>query len=153
MGGDGTSGYDFMDEVSALLHDGSGEAALRALWGEVSGRPTDFTEEETGHDAMCLSTRSRRSSMRRLRRCIRSPPARVATRDTTRAAIRRALVALLAHFPVYRSYGVGQPSDAVAAAVAGAMKEVPAGYRPTLARLERWLGEEATPDCRAVSAA
>ena len=44
---DGTSGYDFMDEVSALLHDGSGEAALRALWGEVSGRPTDFAEEET----------------------------------------------------------------------------------------------------------
>ena len=45
--------------------------------------------------------------------------ARVDTRDTTRAAIRRALVALLAHFPVYRSYGVGQPSDAVAHAVAG----------------------------------
>ncbi len=44
---DGTSGYDFMDQVSALLHDASGEAALRALWGEVSGRPTDFGEEET----------------------------------------------------------------------------------------------------------
>ena len=43
---DGTSGYDFMDEVSALLHDGSGESALRHLWGEVSGRPKYFAEEE-----------------------------------------------------------------------------------------------------------
>ena len=44
---DGTSGYDFMDEVGALLHDGSGETALRELWGELSGRPTVFAEEET----------------------------------------------------------------------------------------------------------
>ncbi len=31
-GVDGTSGYDFMDEVNALLHDPSGEATLKALW-------------------------------------------------------------------------------------------------------------------------
>ena len=50
---DGTSGYDFMDQVSALLHDGSGETALRRLWGELSGRPTDFAEEEERGAARC----------------------------------------------------------------------------------------------------
>ena len=143
---DGTSGYDFMDEVSALLHDGSGEAALRALWGEVSGRPTDFAEEETAARRDVLEHTFTSQLDAAVAALHQIAAARVATRDTTRAAIRRALVALLAHFPVYRSYGVGQPSDAVAHAVAGAMKEVPAGYRPTLALLERWLGEEATPE-------
>ena len=143
---DGTSGYDFMDEVSALLHDGSGEAALRELWGEVSGRPTDFAEEETAARRDVLEHTFTSQLDAAVAALHQIAAARVATRDTTRAAIRRALVALLAHFPVYRSYGVGQPSDAVAHAVAGAMKEVPAGYRPTLALLERWLGEEATPE-------
>ncbi len=36
---DGTSGYEFMDEVSALLHDGSGESTLRHFWSAVSSRP------------------------------------------------------------------------------------------------------------------
>ena len=43
---DGTSGYDFMDEVNALLHDPSGEAPLRELWSSVSGRTADFADEE-----------------------------------------------------------------------------------------------------------
>ena len=55
-----------------------------------------------------LIAHSPRNSMRRSHRCIASRVARFETRDITRAAIRRALVALLAHFPVYRSYGVGQ---------------------------------------------
>ena len=111
---DGTSGYDFMDEVSALLHDAAGEAALRALWGEVSGRPTDFAEEETAARREMLEHSFHGAARCRGRGAASDRAARVETRDTTRAAIRRALVALLAHFPVYRSYGVGQPSDAVA---------------------------------------
>ena len=105
---DGTSGYDFMDEVSALLHDAAGEAALRALWATVSGRPADFAEEETAARREMLE----RSFTAQLDAAVaalhRIAAARVATRDITRAAIRRALVALLAHFPVYRSYGVGR---------------------------------------------
>jgi (1->4)-alpha-D-glucan 1-alpha-D-glucosylmutase len=143
---DGTSGYDFMDEVSALLHDGSGEAALRDLWGAVSGRPTGFAEEETAARRDVLEhafTAQLDAAVAALHRIAVTD---VETRDTTPPAIRRALVALLAHFPVYRSYGVGRRSDAVAKAVADAMTEVPAAYRPTLALLERWLGDEATPE-------
>ncbi len=143
---DGTSGYEFMDEVSALLHDGSGESALRHFWSAVSGRPADFAEEEEAARRDILD----RSFAAQLDALIgslhRIAVTHLETRDITRGAIRRALVALLAHFPVYRSYGVGQRSDALASAVAAATKHVPAADRPTLALLERWLGEEATPE-------
>ena len=43
---DGTSGYDFMNEMSALQHDARGAARLGALWHSVSGRSADFAIEE-----------------------------------------------------------------------------------------------------------
>ena len=43
---DGTTGYDFMDQVSALQHDPAGERPLTELWHRVSGRPADFASEE-----------------------------------------------------------------------------------------------------------
>ena len=51
---DGTSGYDFMDDVKALLHEPAGEAPLRGLWASVSGRPADFEAEEAAarHDVL-----------------------------------------------------------------------------------------------------
>ena len=45
-GTDGTTGYDFMDEVSALQHDGAGDRPLTDLWERVSGRFGDFGREE-----------------------------------------------------------------------------------------------------------
>ena len=45
-GTDGTTGYDFMDEVSALQHDEAGERPLTDLWERVSGRCGDFDREE-----------------------------------------------------------------------------------------------------------
>src|SRR5215472_6711931 len=43
---DGTTGYDFMDEASALLHDKRGEQPLEDLWRRISGRPHHFDCEE-----------------------------------------------------------------------------------------------------------
>ena len=43
---DGTSGYDFMNEVSAVQHDARGEGRLGALWESLSGRSADFATEE-----------------------------------------------------------------------------------------------------------
>ncbi len=141
---DGTSGYEFMDEVSALLHDGSGESTLRHFWSAVSSRPADFAEEEVAARRDILN-RSFGAQLDALIGSLhRIAVTHLDTRDITRGAIRRALVALLAHFPVYRSYGVGQRSDALESAVAAATKHVDATDRPTLALLERWLGEEAT---------
>src|SRR5260370_520747 len=43
---DGTTGYDFMNDVSALQHDAAGEACLAEAWSSLSGRPADFAPEE-----------------------------------------------------------------------------------------------------------
>jgi len=43
---DGTTGYDFMNDVSALQHDAAGEACLAEAWASLSGRPADFAPEE-----------------------------------------------------------------------------------------------------------
>ncbi len=142
---DGTSGYDFMDQVSALLHAGSGSADLRRFWTEISGRAGDFDAEETMARRDVLD----RSFSAQLEAAVVAihnlALADLASRDVTRASIRRALIALLAHFPVYRSYGYGRRSDEVIAAVGGAMRDAVPADRGTLARLERWLGVESTP--------
>jgi (1->4)-alpha-D-glucan 1-alpha-D-glucosylmutase len=143
---DGTSGYDFMNEVGALLHDQAGEPALRQVWEQLSGRPADFTVEETKARREILDRRftaqlnTTAASLHRLARMQRE------TRDVSFAAIRRGLSALLAHFPVYRSYGCGKRSrgDAVAFAyaVAGAMRDANAADHPVIMLLDRWLGGE-----------
>ncbi|MBW1279492.1 hypothetical protein KYD79_27360, partial [Escherichia coli] len=45
-GVDGTSGYDFMEQVTALLHAPGGGEPLGKLWMDVSGRSADFAPEE-----------------------------------------------------------------------------------------------------------
>lgn len=41
----GTTGYEFMNQVSLLQHDPRGEAPLTVFWTELSERPADFMEE------------------------------------------------------------------------------------------------------------
>jgi malto-oligosyltrehalose synthase len=144
---DGTSGYDFMDDVNALLHDPSGEATLKQLWGSISGRATDFAVEEVAARREVLHrsfTSQLDAAVDALHRIARM---RLDTRDTTFPAIRRALVALLTHFPVYRSYGCARRSPADDAvftrAIKGAMASSSVADRPAIALLDRWLGGEA----------
>ncbi|MGZ3240982.1 MAG: malto-oligosyltrehalose synthase, partial [Burkholderiaceae bacterium] len=42
---DGTSGYDFMDRVGALMHDPAGEAPITSLWTELTGQTQSFLAE------------------------------------------------------------------------------------------------------------
>ncbi len=146
-GVDGTSGYDFMDQVSALQHDREAERALAFFWSAVSGRPADFSTEEAlarrqilerGFDAQLEATATT------LHRLARLDPL---ARDTTQPAIRRALLALLAHFPVYRTYNAGVPRSpgdqaAFAHALEAAKAEAPISLHPVLDRIDRWLGGE-----------
>jgi (1->4)-alpha-D-glucan 1-alpha-D-glucosylmutase len=146
-GVDGTSGYDFMNEVSALQHDPSGAAALGQLWHEATQRSADFAGEEVrarleilqrGFDAQLKAVTTA------LHRIARSD---LKTRDLSAAAIRRGLLALLSHFPVYRGYDAGlkrSASDqaAFAAALAAAKQASPASAHAVLDQLDRWLGGE-----------
>jgi (1->4)-alpha-D-glucan 1-alpha-D-glucosylmutase len=146
-GVDGTSGYDFMNEVSALQHDASSAHALGQLWHAATHRPADFKDEEVaarleilqrGFDAQLQAV------SRELHRIARSDRN---TRDISAAAIRRGLLALLAHFPVYRGYDAGAKRSrcdqaAFAGALAAAKRASPASTHQVLDHLDRWLGGE-----------
>ena len=146
-GVDGTSGYDFMNEVSALQHDTASADALARLWHAATGRPANFRDEEIparleilqrGFDAQLNAV------TRTLHRVARS---NLTTRDTSAASIRRGLLTLLSHFPVYRTYDAGSkrsPSDqtAFAKALTAAKSATPASAHTVLDQLDRWLGGE-----------
>ncbi|HEY3846436.1 MAG TPA: malto-oligosyltrehalose synthase [Acetobacteraceae bacterium] len=146
-GVDGTSGYDFMNLVSAVQHDQEAERSLAFFWSAVSSRPADFPIEEAlarrqimerGFDAQLEATAAA------LHRLARLDPL---TRDTTQPAIRRALLALLTHFPVYRTYDAGTARSAgdqaaFAHALEAAKADSPLSLHPVLDRIDRWLGGE-----------
>ena len=110
---DGTTGYDFMNDVSAVLHDGHGETALTELWTAMTGRPGDFqTEAEAGRRQILRESLSSEltNTATALHRVARR---NLTTRDYTWTAIRTVLIELLTHFHTYRLYAVaGGLSDA-----------------------------------------
>jgi (1->4)-alpha-D-glucan 1-alpha-D-glucosylmutase len=140
-GVDGTSGYDFMNDVSALQHDADSATILGRLWHDATHRPADFHQEEVtarleilenGFDAQLKAVTT---ALHDIARSDRN------TRDTSAAAIRRGLIALLSHFPVYRTYDAGSKrsaSDQTAFAKALAATK----QTSVLDQLGRWLGGE-----------
>jgi (1->4)-alpha-D-glucan 1-alpha-D-glucosylmutase len=98
---DGTTGYDFMDQVSALQHDPAGERPLAELWHTISGRPAGFDAEEIQARREIVA----RSFAAPLEACVASLLRAAPGSELSRPALRRALIELLVHFPVYRTYG------------------------------------------------
>jgi len=153
---DGSSGYAFMNDVGALLHDPAGEAPLGELWRELSGRGSYGAEEARArrsipHD---LFTADFNACAHALHRIARSEPG---TRDWTLPAIRRVLSELLVQFPVYRTYADGRGRSKADEAimrgvVAAAAPKLPASERPLLERIDRWLGGEPPRQLRSASA-
>ena len=156
-GVDGTSGYDFMNEVSAVQHDPSATETLGTLWHELAQRPMDFEEEEVparletlqrGFEAQLGAVTAA------LHKLARSD---LKTRDISGAAIRRGLLSLLSHFPVYRNYDAGAVRSrldnvAFSTALTAAKRQTPASGHVVLDHLDRWLGGE-PPDRSMVSLA
>ena len=149
---DGASGYDFMDDVSALLHDADGEEKLNAFWAEVSGRPADFhVEEETARREILDRSFSAQldQATDALHRVARLD---YETRDTPRAAIRRALTELLAHFPAYRTYAnaiegrTEGDKPIFAKALEKARASIMPADAPVLDLLDGWLGGKRAPE-------
>ncbi len=146
---DGTTGYDFMNDVSAVLHHPHGEGPLTRLWRAISRRPTQFDVEEESARRELLE-RSFSSQLNSVVAALhRLARADMLTRDTSRAALRRCVVELLAHFPVYRIYtSPGHSTQDDLEVLARAMREarrtaLPAD-QPTLDQLERWLSGAAS---------
>ncbi|MCL2428713.1 MAG: malto-oligosyltrehalose synthase, partial [Alphaproteobacteria bacterium] len=141
---DGTTGYDFMNEASGVLHDPAGGEALTALWTTLTGRPGQFADEagparrQILRESLFSELYSTAAAIHRLARRT------LATRDYTLTGVRRALEELLVHFPVYRIYagpgGISVADSRVLAwAMAGARRTVRTADRPLLELIGDWL--------------
>jgi (1->4)-alpha-D-glucan 1-alpha-D-glucosylmutase len=148
---DGSTGYDFMNQVSEWLHQPGGEAPLAALWAGVSGRSASF-EPEALEARRELLSRSFDAQLNATVAALREVAGQhLNTRDITAAAIQRALVELLVHFPVYRTYALAHGFDAIDAAhmgqaIAAARSTCRADDAPVLDLLHAWLGGEPLQD-------
>jgi (1->4)-alpha-D-glucan 1-alpha-D-glucosylmutase len=146
-GADGTTGYDYMNEASALMHDAAGSGALADAWASVSGRPADFAvEERSAREEILASSFAGQLDAATLafHRLARSD---LSTRDLSAGAIKRALFALLRVFPVYRTYGVGDHAPTsdqpiLARAVEAAKALAAPGEADIPARIAAWLHGE-----------
>ncbi len=150
---DGTTGYDFMNEVSAILHDPAGEAPLTHLWHSLSGRPAAFEDEveparrQTLRQALSSELWATSAAFHRVLR------RNLATRDWTLTRIRRALEEILVHLHTYRIYaGLGGASEGDAQALAWAMagarrttRTADAGLLDIVGRLIAGVGLRETP--------
>ncbi|MCO5399258.1 malto-oligosyltrehalose synthase [Ralstonia soli] len=145
---DGTSGYDFMNQVGALLHDAHGEAALTQGWLEwigaaASEAPFAATalpaRRQILHAHFAAELDAATSALHAVAQQQR------AAHDVTWHAIRRALAEVVVHFPVYRTYANAQGRDAqdtalVHTAMAGAAPSLRRVDQPVLDWIDAWLG-------------
>ncbi len=141
---DGTTGYDFMNDAAAVLHDPAGEEPLTNLWTSLTGRPGKFDEEamparrQILRESLSSELFVTASALHRVAR------RNLATRDYTLTAIRNTVTELLVHFHVYRIYagpaGIGATDQRVMDwAMAGARRTVRAADRPLLEVVGQWL--------------
>jgi (1->4)-alpha-D-glucan 1-alpha-D-glucosylmutase len=144
---DGTTGYDFMAQSSAVLHDPGGQEPLTALWTGLTGRPGNFEDEaklarrQILREVLSSELWATAGALHRIAR------RNIATRDWTLTGLRRALEELLVHFHTYRIYaGLAGPSATdmrdLTWAMAGARRTMRAADRPLLDLMGRFLGGE-----------
>lgn len=140
---DGSTGYDFMEEVSRLLHDANGFARLATHWAARTGRPAAFSAEEEPARREIIARSFTAPLERTVDALAALAAADLADRDRPRAALRRCLIEILVHFPRYRSYAAGSGetgAEALHAAIAAARGSVFPGDAWHLDRIAEWLG-------------
>jgi (1->4)-alpha-D-glucan 1-alpha-D-glucosylmutase len=144
---DGTTGYEFMNQVSLLQHDPAGQAPLTALWSEQSGRPAAFAAEVLTARQLVLNGTLAGDCESVAQALLQVARGDLMSRDLTLGAIRRALQALIAHFPVYRTYigacgRLAEDEPFFQQAMDGARGTLGEADWPVLDYLQRWLGGE-----------
>ncbi|WP_194790592.1 malto-oligosyltrehalose synthase [Pseudomonas sp. UFMG81] len=141
---DGTTGYEFMNQVSLLQHDPAGEGPLTELWSTVSERPA-FDEEVRSARHLVLNASLAGDCESVAQALLQVARDDLMTRDLTLGAIRRALQALVEHYPVYRTYinAGGRPAEDeqfFQQALTGARQSLSEADWPLLDQFEQWLG-------------
>lgn len=142
---DGTTGYEFMNQLSLLQHQPEGFEPLAELWTRLSERPSAFIEEARLARQQILNGSLGGDFESVAQALLQVARDDVMTRDLTLGAIRRALQELIVHFPVYRTYisarGRSAADDKVfQQAMNGARSTLSEGDWPVLDHLQKWLG-------------
>ena len=150
-GVDGTSGYDFMEEVTALLHAPAGAEPLAKLWADISSRSADFAPEELRARQELLAWQFDAQH----RRCVEAFVALARSTPEcdglTTGMLHRAIERLLWVFPVYRTYGTGAAAPAADAAIRETVRQrvaefVPPGEGAVVDQILSWLAGEGPGD-------
>ncbi|KAB0495082.1 malto-oligosyltrehalose synthase [Pseudomonas vancouverensis] len=144
---DGTTGYEFMNQLSLLQHDPQGFEPLAKVWQRYSDRPAVFAEETALARQQILSGSLAGDFESVAQALLQVARDDLMTRDLTLGAIRRALLALIVQFPVYRTYinalgRCAQDEPFFQRAMEGARHSLSEADWPVLDCLARWLGGE-----------
>ena len=127
---DGTTGYDFMNDVSALQHDPDSAAGLAEAWARLSGRPADFAPEEQAARREIVA----RSFSAQLDACAASFE-RLLDATVPRPTLRRLLTDVLVHMPAYRTYAAKGALSATDRALLGRVGRI---VTRTCLATDRW---------------
>ena len=141
----GTTGYDFMNDVGALLHDPAGAAPLAEAWAAVAGddRPFAAYALDARREMLAAYLPAELDHVTRaLHRIARELPG---TRDTTYASVHRVVAHLAMYFPIYRIYPVNGVRGALdnryfEVALEAARKALPRASLAALGLVDAWLG-------------
>jgi (1->4)-alpha-D-glucan 1-alpha-D-glucosylmutase len=144
---DGTTGYEFMNQLSLLQHAPEGARTLGELWSRYSERPADFRQEAQLARQQILNGSLAGDFESVAQALLQVARDDLMTRDLTLGAIRRALQELIVHFPVYRTYisprGRSAEDDVFfQQAMGGARQTLGEADWPVLDCLAGWLGGE-----------
>jgi (1->4)-alpha-D-glucan 1-alpha-D-glucosylmutase len=142
---DGTTGYEFMNQLSLLQHDPDGEQVLGELWQRRTERPAAFIEEAQLARQQILNGSLASDCESVAQALLQVARDDLMTRDLTLGAIRRVLQALIVHFPVYRTYvsamGRSEQDEVFfQKAMDGARQTLSEADWPVLECVAGWLG-------------
>lgn len=110
---DGTTGYDFMDQASAVLHAPDDENRLGLFWSELSGRPASFADEELTARREVLEHAFDGQLEAITGRLMTLAQAAGREANIPRGAMKRAVAAIACNMRCYRTYltGASAPED------------------------------------------
>ncbi len=118
---EGTTGYDFLTRVADVLVDPAGEDPLTTCYSRLTGEPAVYAEVVWAAKLQIMTEELAPETDRMTRLLHTICDGHRSQRDRTRGEIHDALRAVLAAFPVYRTYA--QPDRPRAAADAGVIAE------------------------------
>lgn len=149
---DGTTGYDFMQELTALFVDPTAETAMTELYRQFSGETNDYSQALARGKTLAIQQLLSTEVTRLTHLAASIVERRVIMRDVSRRALRTALEALLVEITVYRTYVVDGRSCAadrriIAESIVRARHAEPTIAPTVFDALEAvWAGEIEDPD-------